>query len=115
MDGVGDTLEATHKVTSHYEFIIDEGEVSFLEGTCLFVPDIKFRMLVPQDHFIDPQILENEEGSLIVTWYKSLLKISYQEYITIKYDHNTHPPMLHSYKSIHSTVDSLSITEGFTS
>ena len=86
MDGVGDTLEATHKVTSQYEFIIDEGEVSFLEGTCLFVTDTKFRMLVPQDHFIDLQRLKNAQGSLIVTWYKSFLKLSDQDSITINYD-----------------------------
>ena len=45
-----------------------------------------------------------------MTWGKSILKLSEQVPITIKYGQTTHLPMLHVYKIIYRTTDSLSIT-----
>ena len=41
MDGIGDSLEATHEVTLHYEVINYEVKVSVMEGTCIFMTELK--------------------------------------------------------------------------
>ena len=53
------------------------------------------------------QILRNPEGPFTVTWKKSVIKLSKQVHITIYYENTTHIPVLHAYKIIYSTVDSL--------
>ena len=53
MDGIGAYLEKTDEVTLEYDVINDEGKISFLEGTGLFIPDLKVILLIPQDHFMD--------------------------------------------------------------
>ena len=68
MDGISAYLEATHDITLHYEVINDEGKFLILEGTVIFMPNTKCRMLSPQDHFMDLEILGNSEGSFTVTW-----------------------------------------------
>ena len=68
MYGIGAYLEDTHDVTLHYEVINDEGKVSVLEVTVLFMPDLKYILLIPQDNFIELQILENPEGSFTMSW-----------------------------------------------
>ena len=52
MDGIGSSLEETHEGTLHYEVINDKGKVSVLEGNGLFIPDLKCRLLIPQDNFM---------------------------------------------------------------
>ena len=79
MEDIGASLESTHEVNLHYEVIIDEGKVS------VFIPELKFRLLTPKDNLMELQRLENIEGSLNVTWDKSVLKISYQVPITTHY------------------------------
>ena len=58
MNGSGASLEAIHEGTIHYEVINNEVKVSFLEDTRIFVPNLKCRLLIPQDHFMDPQRLK---------------------------------------------------------
>ena len=53
MDKIGAPLEANNDETLHYEVINDKGEVSVLEGTGLFMPDLKFRLFYPQGHFME--------------------------------------------------------------
>ena len=104
MDVIGASLEATHELTLYYEVINDEGKFSVLESTDLFIPDLKCRLLIPQDHLIKLQIINNIEVSLIITWEKSVLELSDQVPITIHYDQTNHLPMLHTYNSIYSTA-----------
>ena len=92
-----------------------KGKFSVLEGTGIFVPDLKCRLLIPRDHFMDIQRLYNKEFSFTVTWYKSILKISEQVPIIIHYDHTTRLLMLHAYKSIYITVCYLDMTGYVTS
>ena len=61
------------------------------------------------------QRTNNPEGTLIVTWDKSVLMISDQVPIVIHYEHTTHLTMLNAYKRIFRTVESLDITECVTS
>ena len=68
MYGISAYLEDTHDVTLHYEVINDEGKVSVLEVTVLFMPDLKYILLIPQDNFIELQIFENPEGSFTMSW-----------------------------------------------
>ena len=74
------------------------------------MPDLKCRLLIPQDHFMELERLENPGAPLTLTWDKYFLKISYQVPITIKYENTTHPTMLHSYKKIYITTESLTMT-----
>ena len=53
MDVIGASLEENHEATLYYEVINDEGKVPALEGTFLFMPDLKCRLLCPQDRFMD--------------------------------------------------------------
>ena len=39
-----------------------------MEGTGILMPNLKCILLIPEDHFMDLQRLENPEGSSIVTW-----------------------------------------------
>ena len=80
--------------------INDKGNVSVLEDNGLIMPELKCRLLRPQDHFIELQILEKLEGSFPVTWDNSVLNLSYHVIITINYEQTTHILMLHDYKSI---------------
>ena len=59
MDGIGASLEETHKGNLHYEIINDEGEVSVLEGTGIFMSELKCRLLTTQYHFMELQRLKN--------------------------------------------------------
>ena len=68
MDGIGASLEETHEGALNYEGINDEGKVSVLEVTGVFMPDLKYILMSPQDHFMDLQIVEKPEGSFTVTW-----------------------------------------------
>ena len=115
MDRVGASSEATLKVNIHFEVINNEGKVSVLEGTGIFIPEIKCRLLSPQDRFMELHILENTEGPFNVTWDKSILKISDQVPIIINYEQKTHFTMLHAYKSIYSTEEYLAMTGYVTS
>ena len=67
MDRIGDSLEATYELTIQYEVITNKGKFSALEGTGIFIPELKCRLLIPQDNFMELQILENIEGSFTVT------------------------------------------------
>ena len=58
MDSIGDSFEATHEGTLHYELINDEGGVLGMEGTGIFMPEIKCRLLIPKDNFMEFQRLE---------------------------------------------------------
>ena len=107
MEGIADSLEATHQGTLYYEVINDEGKFSVLEGTDIFMPDLKCRLLGPQDHFMDLQRLDNQEGSSTVTWEKSTLKIYDQVTITINYEQTTHLPIFNDYKIIYSNSEYL--------
>ena len=95
MKGIGASLEATHEVTLHYEVINYKGKVSVLEGAGLFMPDLKYRHLIPKDNFMDLQRLKNLEGSFTATWEKSVLNIYGQVHITINYEHKTHLHIMH--------------------
>ena len=55
VDVISASLEATNKVTLHYEVINYEGKVSVLEGTGIFMLDLNCRLLRPQYHFMDLQ------------------------------------------------------------
>ena len=59
MDVIVAPLETTYERTLCYEVINDEGKVSVLEVTGLFMPDLKCRLLIHNDHFMDLQILDN--------------------------------------------------------
>ena len=100
MNGIGASLEATHELILHYEVINDKGKVSVLEGTVILMTDIKCRLLIPQDRLMDPQILNNPEGSFTVSQDRSVLKLSGQVPITINYEQKTQLNMPHNYKSI---------------
>ena len=67
MDGTSDPFEENHEVTIKYKVIIDEGNVSVLEGTDIFMPDIKCKILSPQDNLMYIQRLDNPEGYFTVT------------------------------------------------
>ena len=41
MDGIGASLESTHEGNLHYEVINDKGKVSVMEGTGIFMPELK--------------------------------------------------------------------------
>ena len=86
MDGIVSPLEATHEGNLHYEMMNDEGKVSVLEGTDIFMPDLKCRLLIPHDNFIEIQRLDNTEVSFTMTWEKSVLNFSEQVPITINYE-----------------------------
>ena len=58
MDGIGVSLEKMNEVTLHYEVINDKCNFSVLEQNGIFMPDLKYRLLIPQDHFMDFQRLE---------------------------------------------------------
>ena len=77
LDSIGAYLEATHEGNLQYGVINNEGKVSVLEGTDIFMPGIKCRMLIPQDNFMDMQIIKNPERSFTMNWNKSVLKLSY--------------------------------------
>ena len=110
MEGIVDSLEATQQGTLYYEVINDEGKFSVLEGTDIFMPDLKCRLLGPQDHFMDLQRLDNQEGFSTVTWEKSILKIYDQVTITINYEQTTHISILNDYKIIYSTSEYLEMS-----
>ena len=97
-------MEVTLERTINYEVINDEWKLSVLEGTGIFMTDLKFRLLIPQDHFMYLQILDNLKGLFTVTWYKSVLNIYDQVPITVSYEHATHLNMIHAYKRIYSTA-----------
>ena len=74
------------------------------------MPDLNYRLLSPQDHFMEIQRLDNTEGSFTVTCYKSAIYLSYQMSITINYEQKKHLPMMHDYKSIYRTAEYLAMT-----
>ena len=57
--------------------------------------NIKYRLLIPQDHFMELQRLEYPEDSFTIIWDNYILNISDKVPITIDYEHKTHPPILH--------------------
>ena len=73
------------------------------------MPALKCRLFIPQCHFMKLQIIMKQEGSFIVTCYKSVLNISYQVHITIHYEQTTHLPMMHAFNRIYITVESLNM------
>ena len=75
MNVIGASLETTHEVTLHYEVINNEEKVTVLEGTGIFLTDLKCRLLSPQDNFMEIKRLKNPELSFTVTWYRYLLKL----------------------------------------
>ena len=79
------------------------------------MPDLKLSLLIPHDYFMYLQIIENNELSFTLNWYNYILKLSDQVPITINYEQKPHLPMLHVYKIIYSTADSLDITGYVTS
>ena len=112
MDGIGASLEATHDGTIQYEVINNEVKFSVLEGTGIFMPNFKYRLLIPQDNFIEIQTLKKTSVSFAKNWYKSVLNKSDQVHIIIHYKHKTHLPipMQYSFKIIYSTLESLAMT-----
>ena len=104
MDRIGASLEATHEVILHYKVINNEGKVSVLVITGLFMPDLKCILLSPQDHLMDLQILKNLEGYFTVTWYKYVINISDQVPITINYEQTNQLLIVHAYNSIYRTA-----------
>ena len=88
----------------------EDGNVSVLEVNVIFMPELKCRLFIPQDHFMELQRINNQEVSFTMTWYKSVLELSYQVPITIHYEQIAHIPVLHIYKRIYNTVDSLAMT-----
>ena len=86
MKVIGASLESTYELTLHYEVNNNEVKVSFLEVTGIFIPELKCRLFVPQDTFMEIQRLKNSEGYFAVTWNKSILNLSYQVHITINYE-----------------------------
>ena len=94
MDIIGDYLESTNEATIHYEVINNDEKVSIPEGTGLFMTDLKCRLLIPQDNFMDIQRLNKPEVPFAVNWENSILKISDQVTITINCEHTTHLTML---------------------
>ena len=65
------------------------------------MPDLKCILLIPQDHFMELQRLDNIEGFFNVTWDKYVINLFDQVPITINYKHTTHLPMVHAYKIIY--------------
>ena len=61
MDVIGASLEETHELTLHYEVIKNKGKISVLEGTGLFMLDLKCRILIPHDRFTYLQRLKNPD------------------------------------------------------
>jgi hypothetical protein len=110
MDGIGGSLSATHEGQVHYEVINDSGEVSMIECTSLYMPKLQCRLYSPQCHFRELQSLGKPEGSLRVTWDKSVLDLPASPSITISYEHTTHLPVMQAYKNIISTAESLAMT-----
>ena len=95
MDNIGSSLEADHGVILNCELINDDVKVSVLKGNGIFMPDLKCRLLITQDHFMDIQRLNNPKFSFTTTLDKSILKLSDQMPITIHYEQTTASPMMH--------------------
>ena len=49
MDGIGGTINATHKGQFLYEFLADDGTIQKLQGECVYVPGLPCRFFSPQD------------------------------------------------------------------
>ena len=73
------------------------------------MPDLKFRMLSPQDNIMEIQILYKPEAYLTLTWDNYFPKLSLKVPITINHENKTHHPMMHDYKRIYSTTESLAM------
>ena len=110
MDEIVSSLEADHEVILNCEVINDDGKVSVLKGNGIFMPDLKCRLLIPQDHFMKLQRLNNPKFSFTTTLDKSILKLSDQVPITIHYEKTTGLQMLHDYRIIYITAYYLDIT-----
>ena len=76
------------------------------------MPNLKYRLLIPQDNFMELQTLKKTSVSFAKNWYKYVLNKSDQVHIIIHYKQKTHLPipMQHSYKIIYSTLESLAMT-----
>ena len=96
IDIIDVSLEVTNDGTFHYEVINYEEKVSVPEGTGIFMPELKCRIYIPQDHFIDYQRIKKPESSFTVTWNKSVLNLSDQVTINVNHDHTTNLTMLHT-------------------
>ena len=42
LDGIGSRLKATHQGQVEYEYLDDKGNLQILEGTGLYIPDLKY-------------------------------------------------------------------------
>ena len=85
MDGIGASLESNHEGTLHHKVIHNEGKVSVLEVTGIFMPELKGILLIPHDNFMELQRLNNPETSFNVTCKKYFLNLYDKLPITIHY------------------------------
>ena len=94
MDGIGGTLNATHKGQFLYEFLADDGTIQKLQGECVYVPGLPCRLFSPQDYFKEKHIAGLKGFSYNLIWSGSSLQLGPNISVTLPHDNTTRLPKL---------------------
>ena len=109
MDGIGGSLNATHKGHVRYEVLTDDQSIAVLEATAYYCPGINCRLFSPQEFFLQKHMEGKRGYSLNVTWDGTVLKLG-KKTISLSHDYHTRLPILHCFKDAMKTAESLAMT-----
>jgi hypothetical protein len=108
MDGIGGSLNATHKGRVRYEVITDDQSIHVLETTAYYCSNLNCRLFSPQNYFLEKHIEGQRGNSLGVTWSGITLKLGTKT-ISVPHDHQSRLPILHCFKDAMKTAESLAM------
>ena len=108
MDGIGGSLNETHKGRVRYEVITDDQRIHVLEATDFYFPELTCRLFSPQSYFLEKHIEGQKGNSLDVTWSGITLKLG-PKTISVPHDYQSRLPILHCFKDAMKKAESLSM------
>ena len=110
MDGIGGTLEATHKCTFRYEVLADDSSIQVIETQGYYVPGLSLKLLSPQDYSLQMYAKGLDGYKFSIDWRGSSLELGPTATVTLPHDQATKLPKLRCYHNAMETAESLLTT-----
>ena len=108
LEGIGGSLEATHRGMIRYEVVMDSGEVQVLEAPGLFMPKLKCRLFSPQAYAAyRKDKYDDMDWSYTVNWAGSKFVFKGGDVFTICHDAKLKLPMMQCYHNATRTAESV--------
>jgi Reverse transcriptase (RNA-dependent DNA polymerase) len=111
LEGIGGSLQVTHKGTMRYEVVLDNGDVEVITTPGMYMPDLNIRLFSPQAHAAHLNEVEgNKTWQYTLNWAGSKFHFAPGKDLSISNDPTLKLPTLQCFNNAVETAEALALT-----